>query len=150
MATQRCPKCNSDRVRLGYRPTPAYLKILFRYNLLCDQCNWEFTGFAIPGTVPKKTKKRKPNVNINQNSDTEFSEAKDDLIDEILAKKNDENEVLNSIDLSENKINEEAKQPFLFEQPIVENENVEQEIISSESKDLKKQKVKKKIRVKFY
>lgn len=60
MSTQRCPRCNSDRVRRGYRPTPLLLKFIFRYNLLCDNCNWEFKGFAIPGTVSTKpTKKRK-------------------------------------------------------------------------------------------
>jgi hypothetical protein len=29
------------------------------YNLLCDDCNLLFTGFAIPGTVSNRTKKRK-------------------------------------------------------------------------------------------
>lgn len=64
MATQRCPKCKSDRVRLGYRSTPMLLKLLFRYNLLCDQCNWEFSGFAIPGTVSGKTKKKRGTENL--------------------------------------------------------------------------------------
>ena len=60
MSTQKCPKCNSDRVRRGYRPTLFLSKLIFRYNLLCDNCNWEFKGFAIPGTVSTKpTKKRK-------------------------------------------------------------------------------------------
>ncbi len=63
MSTQRCPRCNSQRVRLGYRPTHLFSKILFRYNLLCDNCNWEFKGFAVPGTVSTKpTKKRKKTV----------------------------------------------------------------------------------------
>ncbi|MDQ2746648.1 MAG: hypothetical protein M3T96_05250 [Acidobacteriota bacterium] len=36
--------------------------MIFRYNLLCDNCNWEFKGFAIPGTVSTKpTRKRKKN-----------------------------------------------------------------------------------------
>lgn len=61
MISQRCPKCSSDRVRLGYRPTPIWSKVLFRYHLLCDNCNWEFTGFAVPGTVSHKpTRKKKP------------------------------------------------------------------------------------------
>lgn len=68
MATQKCPKCKSDRVRLGYRPTSAFLKLIFRYHLLCDACNWEFTGFAIPGTVAKKTKKKRTTENDNQNN----------------------------------------------------------------------------------
>jgi len=63
MSTQSCPRCNSKRVRRGYRPTSLFLKILFRYNLLCDNCNWEFKGFAIPGTVSTKpTKKQKKTV----------------------------------------------------------------------------------------
>lgn len=59
MSTQNCPRCSSNRVRRGYRPTPIWSKLLFRYNLLCDNCNWEFRGFAIPGTVSTKPT-RKP------------------------------------------------------------------------------------------
>ncbi len=58
MSTQRCPRCNSNRVRRGYRPTPLLSKLIFRYNLLCDNCNWEFKGFAIPGTVSTKPTKK--------------------------------------------------------------------------------------------
>ena len=63
MISQRCPKCHSSRVRKGYRPTPIWLKVFFRYHLLCDNCNLEFKGFAVPGTVnskgrPKKRKER--------------------------------------------------------------------------------------------
>ena len=61
MISQRCPKCNSWRIRSGYRPTPLWSKLLFRFNLLCNNCNWEFRGFAIPGTVsstPKRSKKK--------------------------------------------------------------------------------------------
>lgn len=54
MISQRCPRCNSTRVRRGYRPTSLLSKIFFRYNLLCDNCNWEFKGFAVPGTVTTK------------------------------------------------------------------------------------------------
>ena len=60
MISQKCPRCGSKRIRRGYRPTPSWLIIFFRYYLLCDSCNWEFTGFAVPGTVSSKpTKKRK-------------------------------------------------------------------------------------------
>jgi len=27
--------------------------------LLCDTCNWEFVGFAVPGTLSTKSKKKK-------------------------------------------------------------------------------------------
>jgi hypothetical protein len=63
MISQRCPKCRSNRIRRGYRPTPFLSKIFFRYNLLCDSCNLEFKGFAVPGTVSSrpgsKAKKKK-------------------------------------------------------------------------------------------
>lgn len=58
MATQKCPKCGSQNVRQGYRPTHILFKLAFRYNLLCNNCNLEFKGFAIPGTVSRKTKKK--------------------------------------------------------------------------------------------
>lgn len=58
MISQRCPKCGSSRVRHGYTPTPIWSKFLFRYNLLCDACNWEFKGFAVPGTVSTKPKRK--------------------------------------------------------------------------------------------
>lgn len=67
MISQRCPRCGSKRIRRGYRPTPIWLKILFRYNLLCDSCNWEFTGFAVPGTVSTKSaKKQKRSRNVEE------------------------------------------------------------------------------------
>ena len=58
MISQKCPRCHSDRVRRGYRPTSLFSKIVFRYNLLCDNCNWEFKGFAVPGTVTTKPTKK--------------------------------------------------------------------------------------------
>ena len=69
MISQKCPKCLSNRIRRGYRPTPLWSKILFRYNLLCDNCNWEFTGFAVPGTVsskPTRNPKKKHTSKINE------------------------------------------------------------------------------------
>lgn len=66
MISQRCPKCGSSRVRQGYTPTPIWSKLLFRYHLLCDGCNWEFKGFAVPGTVSTKpTRKSKKKINKN-------------------------------------------------------------------------------------
>jgi hypothetical protein len=34
-------------------------KLVFRYYLLCDGCNWEFKGFAVPGTVEYDSKSRR-------------------------------------------------------------------------------------------
>ena len=62
MIGQRCPKCKSSRIRRGYKPTPLLLRMFGIYNLLCDDCNLLFKGFAVPGTVPrhgsKTTKQR--------------------------------------------------------------------------------------------
>lgn len=54
MISQKCPRCNSNRVRRGYRHTPWWSRLIGRYYLLCDNCNWEFTGFAVPGTTSSK------------------------------------------------------------------------------------------------
>ena len=58
MISQNCPRCGSKRIRRGYRPTSFFSKLIFRYNLLCDSCNWEFKGFAVPFTVTSKPTKR--------------------------------------------------------------------------------------------
>ena len=66
MATQHCPRCKSNRIRHGYRPTPFFQRLIFRFNLLCNDCNWEFVGFAIPGTVSSKTKRKKKTEQFNE------------------------------------------------------------------------------------
>lgn len=58
MISQRCPRCRSSRIRHGYEPTTFLSKLICRYNLLCDGCNWPFKGFALPGTVGSGRKKR--------------------------------------------------------------------------------------------
>ncbi|HEY8560801.1 MAG TPA: hypothetical protein VIL74_10540 [Pyrinomonadaceae bacterium] len=43
---------------------------MFRYNLLCDNCNWEFKGFAVPGTVSAKpTKNPKKKTSTKESDD---------------------------------------------------------------------------------
>lgn len=56
VVSQKCPKCASNRIRRGYRATPLLLRFFFYYNLLCDNCNWEFRGFAAP-FLKKRRKK---------------------------------------------------------------------------------------------
>ena len=68
MVSQNCPRCASERVRRGYRPTPIWKKIFFRFHLLCDDCNWEYTGFAIPGTVSTKPTKRIRKLKLEETS----------------------------------------------------------------------------------
>lgn len=55
----RCPKCRSSRIRRGYKPTLFILRMFGIYNLLCDNCNLLFTGWIIPGTVPKHGGRKK-------------------------------------------------------------------------------------------
>ena len=76
MATQKCPKCGSKRIRPGYRTTSIFMKLIFRYNLLCNNCNWEFVGFAIPGTLSNKAKNKKkyPDPNFRRPEDIENKE----------------------------------------------------------------------------
>ena len=62
MIGPRCPKCRSSRIRRGYKPTPRLLRMFGIYNLLCDHCNLLFKGFAIPGTVPKHSRKKTQQV----------------------------------------------------------------------------------------
>lgn len=75
---QRCPRCKSDRIRHGYRHTPLLLKLVFRYNLLCDSCNWEFNGFAVPGTVPARTRRKKDKGSVSLNQDSLIDDPKDE------------------------------------------------------------------------
>lgn len=59
MILSRCPKCQSSRVRRGYRDTPVLLRAIGIYSLLCDNCNLLFKGFAVPGTVPARGSSRR-------------------------------------------------------------------------------------------
>jgi hypothetical protein len=59
LISQSCPRCGSYRIRRGYRVTRFWWKIFGRYNLLCNACNWEFVGFALPGTVDSHSSHRK-------------------------------------------------------------------------------------------
>jgi hypothetical protein len=45
-------------VRRGYSDTPLLLRLIGVYNLLCDNCNLLFKGFAVPGTVPARGRSR--------------------------------------------------------------------------------------------
>ena len=41
-------------MRRGYTDTLLVLRLIGVYNLLCDNCNLLFRGFAVPGTVPAR------------------------------------------------------------------------------------------------
>jgi hypothetical protein len=129
MATQKCPKCRSKRIRLGYHPTPLLLKAAFRYNLLCDDCNWEFNGFAIPGTVSGKTKKKRNSRELKSPKAVHYAEKKEAEIN-----KNSE-------------ITEEIKSSAeTFEQP-----QIKESLSKPKDNDtIPKKKVRKKVRIKLY
>ena len=59
MFIQSCPRCGSNRIKRGYRRTPWWSLLIGRYYLLCNSCNWEFIGYAVPGTVPANSRKRR-------------------------------------------------------------------------------------------
>ena len=60
MISQRCPKCRSSRIRKGYKPTPWLFRLVGIHYLLCNHCNLLFTGFAVPGTVGRSSRKSVP------------------------------------------------------------------------------------------
>lgn len=75
MISQGCPRCGSYRIRRGYRATPFWWKLFGRYNLLCNGCNWEFVGFALPGTVDSPThRKRKKREETGKSESSETAE----------------------------------------------------------------------------
>lgn len=57
MISQKCPKCHSARIRRGYKPTPWIFRLVGIHHLLCNHCNLLFTGFAVPGTVGRSSRK---------------------------------------------------------------------------------------------
>jgi hypothetical protein len=68
MIFSKCPRCGSGRIRRGYRHTRFWSKLVGRYNLLCDGCNWEFVGFAVPGTVEFHSASRKRKKQASENN----------------------------------------------------------------------------------
>ena len=130
MATQHCPRCKSYRIRHGYRSTPFFRKLIFRYNLLCNDCNWEFVGFAIPGTVPSKTKRKKKLDEFNEppKEETNFKLVNEQPkeIDDLEIVPSEKSENLETTEMAES-----------------------QEILSSQTNNKPKSKVRKRVRVKF-
>ena len=59
MIFSKCPRCDSERIRRGYRRAPIWWRLFGRYHLLCNACNWEFVGWAIPGTVDATATRRR-------------------------------------------------------------------------------------------
>ncbi len=53
MFVQHCPRCSSSRIQRGYNDPPLLLRAAGIYDLLCNDCDLEFRGFALPGTVKR-------------------------------------------------------------------------------------------------
>ena len=53
MLAQRCPRCRSSRIQRGYDEPPLLLRLFGYYGLFCNNCNLEFKGFAVPGTLKR-------------------------------------------------------------------------------------------------
>jgi hypothetical protein len=51
-----------------------FSRLLFRYNLLCDACNWEFTGFAIQVKSESGSDSKKPEWPIQSAPRTNYTE----------------------------------------------------------------------------
>jgi hypothetical protein len=143
MATQRCPKCKGDRIRQGYQPTPLLLKMAFIQNLLCNDCNWEFKGFAVPGTVSRKTKKkRNHSTDLDDNSSQNDFEESDVEINEIEKTDFDENKAIDqnkALSPINSEINESVESVIALN-----GENSVKKLVKNKSK------VKKKVRVKMH
>ena len=130
MATQHCPRCKSSRVRHGYRPTPLFRKLMCRFNLLCNDCNWEFVGFAIPGTVPSKTKRKKKLDEFNEPPKVETSFKLD----------NEQPEEIVNLEIVPSEKSENLETTEMAES---------QEILSSQTNNKPKSKVRKRVRIEF-
>jgi hypothetical protein len=61
MFAQWCPRCRSRRVQLGYNETPILLQLICVHEILCNNCNLEFRGFALPGAL-----KRVPSPSVEE------------------------------------------------------------------------------------
>lgn len=53
MFARSCPQCGSSRVQRGFNDPPLLLRLIGIYDLLCNNCDLEFKGFALPGTIKR-------------------------------------------------------------------------------------------------
>lgn len=58
MATLKCPQCTSTRVQRNFGDAPLLLRALGINDLLCNNCDAEFRGFAPPGTIRRSRRHR--------------------------------------------------------------------------------------------
>ena len=76
MISQRCPKCRSSSIRKGYKPTPL-ISAWLDSSPLCNHCHLLFTGFVVPGTVGRSSRKSRGQSRSDRNRSSGLSRAKD-------------------------------------------------------------------------
>ncbi len=76
MISQKCPKCRSSSIRKGYKPTPWLLRMVGIRHLLCNHCNLLFTGFVVPGTAAKSSRRTRAQRRSDAAQAGELSRAK--------------------------------------------------------------------------
>ena len=73
MFVQHCPRCKSPRIQHGFNDSPLALRLIGIRELLCNNCNLEFRGVALPGAVGrtqssraefKGNRRREPRVRV--------------------------------------------------------------------------------------
>jgi hypothetical protein len=83
---------------------------MFRYNLLCNACNWEFKGFAVPGTVsvkPARKHKKQSKADEIQNLETDVKEIEEANVAENL-ESNIEKTLENQAEEEQTEVSEKA------------------------------------------
>ena len=53
MLVQKCPRCESGRIKRGYKDVPLFIRLTGQCELLCTNCNLEFSGFALIGLISR-------------------------------------------------------------------------------------------------
>jgi hypothetical protein len=61
----RCPRCRSSRIQHGFNDESVLWRLLCVRELLCNNCNLEFKGFALPGTL-QRTASVKEEAGVNR------------------------------------------------------------------------------------
>ena len=104
-----------------------------RYNLLCNSCNWEFVGFAVPGTVPEGNRKRvKASAEDIKFTPLEYASETKEVAENI--------ELSETITSSENSEIEAAdKSNEDFEPDAGKNSSIDTVLIAEESEETKPQ-----------
>jgi hypothetical protein len=51
LLVQKCPRCESGRIKRGYKDVPLFTRLTGQCELLCTNCNLEFSGFALIGLI---------------------------------------------------------------------------------------------------